>query len=80
MLEGSGKLTYAAMSQSLDDLNETTMNELAELVIPTWNPVGSFVPDATASLSAEHEGVHFLFVRVEQVGRCLFSIQPTLCR
>lgn len=78
VLEGTENLTYAAMTFPLDDLDENAMHELAELIAPDWDPVGGFVPDETESLSAKRGGVHIRFIRVPQIKRCLFTIQP--CR
>lgn len=75
VLEGADRLTYAAMSCLLDDIQGAAMNELAELIVPDWDPVGGFVPEETARMSIKHNGSHIGFIRVPQVGRCLFSVQ-----
>ena len=60
-----------------NNIPESEMNELAELIAPTWDSAG-FVPDETDSLRAEHRGICIRYIRVEEIKRCLFSIQP--CR
>ena len=71
VLEGTGGLSYAALTFPLDDICEAEINELSELVIPAWT---GFMPKETASLSANYDGLHIHFVCVPKLGRCLFSI------
>ena len=75
VLEGHDALMYAAISFPANDVPETELNELAELIAPDWDSAG-FVPDETESLSVKYDGIHIRFIRVEKVKRCLFSIQP----
>ena len=76
VLEGTEYLACAAMTFPTDDVPEDELNELAELIVPGWDPVGGFVPEDTHILSVKRDGVHIRFIRVKKINRCLFSIEP----
>ena len=76
VLQGEQGLTYAGISCPTDNIPEDEMAELAELIIPEWDPVGGFVPTDTHTLRSEQHGVSISFVRVDKIKRCLFSIEP----